>query len=146
MKKKYLGVSLIILGIIFSTSFAYSQLQSFESPEIEPIEEDKIKMCFEVTVKIIATGKERQKTFCREYPIDLLYKCQYDRYGLPINCKNILKKEVQQDLKNWYKYKLPKEIKTKIQLKDLTLISISHPNYQKWVGCKYDFMTDKITC
>lgn len=114
--------------------------------EIEPAVEDKITTDFEVTLKIIATGNEISRTFSRKYPIDLLNYCKYDRYGKPIKCKNMLKQEIEEDLRKWYKIKLRHKIKKKIKPMSLTLIAIGHPDYQHWVGCSYDFMTDKIIC
>jgi len=142
--KKYLVIP-IIIGLLV-TGYALSQSESYESPEINPVEDDKIESCFTVTIEVVATSNTRQYDFCRKYPDDLLNKCQYTRYGKAFNCKNVLKKTVEQDLKKWYRIKVPTEIKAKIKLKDLTLTSISHPDYQNWVGCKYDFMTDSIKC
>lgn len=144
MNKKYLLIP-IVIGLL-GTGYVLSQGESYESPEIEPVEDDKIRICFDVTAIIISSGKERTRSFCREYPMDLLNKCTHGRYGQVIECRNTLRQEVKQDLKNWYKVKVPTEIKQKIKLKDLILTSISHEPYQGWVGCKYDFMNDEMVC
>lgn len=144
MKKKIYLLALLITLLLIGV---YAVGESFISPEIEPFTDDKINICFEVKVTVVATGNEKSKSFCRKYPTDLLNHCDYGRYGQVIGeCKNILKKEVKRDLKNWYKLKLPKEIKQKVTLKDLTVTSISYEPYQNWVGCKYDFLNEDIVC
>lgn len=144
MNKKHLLIPLI-LGLLI-IGYALSQGESYESPEIEPVIDDNIKICFDVTVVVVSSGKEVQRSFCRNYPVDLLWKCKYTRYGVPIKCENTLRQEVKSDLRNWYRIRIPHEIKEKITLKDLTLTSISLEQYQNWVGCKYDFMSDDIVC
>jgi hypothetical protein len=127
---------LLVSILLLSIGFALSQTESEENP-IEPIKSDKITLCYRYTL-----DKETYSR-CSEYPKDLVNKCQHDRYGNPINCRDMLLNEVNKDIKNWYSETLPREITDTKTLSDMTVYYTSEELSALKDG-KWDFINEKF--
>jgi len=138
MKIKYLAlmIGILVIGIVLSQ-------ETIDNVEITPVDTSKIEVCYTYTLEDSVSEVESYKNMCRFYPKDLTNKCEYTRYGKPINCENILVKEINLDIENWYKRRLPTQFKTETKLKDV-IVSYASTEASSLIGKEYDFMSNEF--
>jgi len=143
MKGLIYGILLmILLTAPLIWKYGLSQ-ETIGTTPIKPVTDDKLTVCFSYTLEDSKTKKASYETMCRKYPTDLSNHCSYGRYGQVIRCEDILIKEINMDVKKWYKNSLPREVTKNMNLKDV-IVTEAEGQASSLVGKEYDFMGNEF--